>query len=60
MIAGWDEDKGPALFYCDSDGTRLKGDRFSVGSGATYAYGILDTEYRKDLTVEEAVELGKR
>ena len=60
MIAGWDEDKGPQLFYCDSDGTRLKGDRFSVGSGATYAYGILDTEYRKDLTIPEAVELGKR
>jgi 20S proteasome subunit beta 5 len=60
MIAGWDEAKGPALYYIDSDGTRLKGHRFSVGSGATYAYGVLDNGYRPDLTVEEAVELGKR
>ena len=28
--------QGPNLFYVDSDGTRLKGDLFSVGSGSTY------------------------
>jgi len=60
MVAGWDDTLGPALYYIDNDGTRLKGDLFSVGSGATYAYGVLDNEYRKDLTIPEAVELGKR
>jgi len=60
MIAGWDEGKGPALYYIDSDGTRLKGDKFSVGSGSTYAYGILDSGFRMDLTLKEAVDLGKR
>jgi len=60
MIAGWDKAKGPSLYYIDDDGTRLKGNLFSVGSGATYAYGVVDTGYRKDLTIEEAVELGKR
>lgn len=60
MIAGWDENLGPALYYIDDDGTRLKGDRFSVGSGSTYAYGVLDSEYRKDLTIPEAVALGKK
>eukprot|EP00538_Stauroneis_constricta_P002597 CAMPEP_0119545946 /NCGR_PEP_ID=MMETSP1352-20130426/549_1 /TAXON_ID=265584 /ORGANISM="Stauroneis constricta, Strain CCMP1120" /LENGTH=281 /DNA_ID=CAMNT_0007590573 /DNA_START=112 /DNA_END=957 /DNA_ORIENTATION=+ len=59
MIAGWDE-TGPQLYYVDDDGTRLKGKMFSVGSGSTYAYGILDTHYRDDLTVEEAIDLGKR
>ncbi|KAG9389908.1 Proteasome subunit alpha/beta [Carpediemonas membranifera] len=59
MIAGYDPD-GPALYYCDSDGERIKGNLFSVGSGSTYAYGILDSEYRPDLTVEEAVALGRR
>lgn len=34
--------QGPALFYVDSEGTRLKGDVFSVGSGSTFAYGVLD------------------
>ena len=60
MIAGWDEAKGAELYYVDDDGTRLKGDRFSVGSGSTYAYGILDAGYSVELSVEQAVELGKR
>jgi 20S proteasome subunit beta 5 len=34
--------QGPAIFYVDSDGSRLKGDLFSVGSGSTFAYGVLD------------------
>jgi len=59
MVAGWDQ-RGPALYYIDDDGTRLKGQRFSVGSGSTYAYGVLDSYYRTDLNAEEAVELGKR
>ncbi|CAN1838412.1 Proteasome subunit beta type-5 [Linum perenne] len=41
MIAGWDE-TGPGLYYVDSEGGRLKGPRFSVGSGSPYAYGVLD------------------
>ncbi|KAG8948295.1 Proteasome subunit beta type-5 [Tulasnella sp. 424] len=59
MICGWDK-TGPALFYVDSDGTRLKGDLFSVGSGSTFAYGVLDQGYRWDLTDAEAQELGRR
>ena len=59
MIAGWDK-TGPALYYVDSDGTRLKGDLFSVGSGSTFAYGVLDQGYSWDLSDEEAQELGRR
>mmetsp|Transcript_12016 Transcript_12016/g.18133 ORF Transcript_12016/g.18133 Transcript_12016/m.18133 type:complete len:292 (-) Transcript_12016:169-1044(-) len=59
MVTGWDE-TGPQLYYVDNDGTRLHGNLFSVGSGSTYAYGVLDTFYRPDLTVEEAIDLGKR
>lgn len=71
MIAGWDK-TGPNLWYVDNDGTRLNGKRFSVGSGSTYAYGILgivasffcnhleDSGYRWDLSPEEALELGRR
>jgi len=33
---------------------------FSVGSGATYAYGVLDTGYKYDLDEKQAIELGKR
>jgi 20S proteasome subunit beta 5 len=52
--------KGPTIYYVDSDGSRLKGDLFSVGSGSTFAYGVLDQGYRWDLTDEEAAELGRR
>lgn len=59
MICGWDK-TGPALYYVDNDGTRLKGDVFSVGSGSTFAYGVLDEGYHWDLSDEEAKELGMR
>merc|ERR1719193_1596185 len=59
MICGWDK-KGPGLYYVDSDGTRLTNNLFSVGSGSTYAYGVLDSGYNWDLSVEEAYDLGMR
>lgn len=60
MCAGVTPEEGPALYYIDSDGTRLAGDRFCVGSGQTFAYGVLDAEYSYDLSDEDARELGKR
>jgi 20S proteasome subunit beta 5 len=58
MIAGWDK-AGLALYYMDSDGSRLKGNLLSVGSESTFAYGVLDQGYRWDLSDEEAQELGR-
>lgn len=60
MCAGVTPTEGPALYYIDSDGTRLAGDRFCVGSGQTFAYGVLDAEYDYNLSDEDARELGKR
>lgn len=63
MITGWDK-KGPQLYYVDNDGTRLQATEaqpyFSVGSGSTFAYGILDTHYRWDMSDEEAIDLAQR
>lgn len=59
MICGWDK-TGPNLYYVDSDGTRLKGNMFSVGSGSTFAYGVLDAGYDYNLEDADAIELGKR
>uniref|UniRef100_A0A093V3A6 proteasome endopeptidase complex n=1 Tax=Talaromyces marneffei PM1 TaxID=1077442 RepID=A0A093V3A6_TALMA len=60
MLAGMTPQEGPALYYIDSDGTRLPGNLFCVGSGQTFAYGVLDAEYRYDLSTDEALELGRR
>eukprot|EP00274_Cyanoptyche_gloeocystis_P001439 CAMPEP_0196657052 /NCGR_PEP_ID=MMETSP1086-20130531/21477_1 /TAXON_ID=77921 /ORGANISM="Cyanoptyche gloeocystis , Strain SAG4.97" /LENGTH=270 /DNA_ID=CAMNT_0041990049 /DNA_START=9 /DNA_END=821 /DNA_ORIENTATION=+ len=59
MIAGWDK-SGPNLYYVDSEGSRIHGQKFSVGSGSVYAFGVLDTGYRYDLELQDAIELGRR
>lgn len=60
MICGWDKVRGPQIFYVDNDGNRQPGKLFSVGSGSTYAYGVVDTFYKYDMTDEEAFELARR
>lgn len=52
--------QGSSLYYIDSEGTRTKGDCFSVGSGSVHAFGVLDSGYRWDLTNDEAYDLGRR
>lgn len=59
MVAGHDLN-GTHLYMVDDQGDRMKGNLFSVGSGSTYAYGVLDSGYKWDLTLDEAVELGKK
>ena len=59
MFTGSDKN-GAHLYYIDNDATRLRGSLFAVGSGGTFAYGVLDTNYRYDMTKEEAVALGIR
>ncbi|XP_054719998.1 LOW QUALITY PROTEIN: proteasome subunit beta type-5-like [Uloborus diversus] len=59
MICGWDK-RGPGLYYVDSEGNRFPGNIFAVGSGGTYAYGVLDSGYKYKMDDEEAYELGRR
>lgn len=59
MLTGWDNE-GPQLYYLDNEGSRIKGNIFSCGSGSTYAYGVLDTYYKYELSLDDAIELGKR
>jgi len=60
MVAGWDthNNRGPSLFYVDSEGSCISGKSFCVGSGANLAYSILDKEKNlTELGVDEAIEL---
>ncbi|XP_074930463.1 proteasome subunit beta type-5 [Archocentrus centrarchus] len=50
---------GPDLFYVCSDGTRLQGMLFSVGSGSPYAYSILDQGVHWGLEVDEATSIAR-
>ena len=61
MVAGWDNsgpNPGAHLYYIDDDGTRVEGKIFSVGSGSTYAYGILDSKWDYNMTDEQAYDMG--
>ncbi|NXF12851.1 PSB5 protein, partial [Smithornis capensis] len=60
MICGWDK-RGAGLYYVDSSGTRVPGSAFSVGSGSSYAYGVLDRGLRGSLATPEAAwDLARR
>ncbi|KAI4880326.1 hypothetical protein NFI96_004798 [Prochilodus magdalenae] len=50
---------GPRVFYVCSDGLRLQGELFSVGSGSPYAYSILDGRVHWGLSVDEAVAVAR-
>ena len=50
MIAGFDH-KGGHLYYLDNEGNRVEGDKFSIGSGSPFAYGVLDNYWREDLSL---------
>ena len=50
MFTGSDK-TGASLYYIDDDATRLRGRLFAVGSGGTFAYGVLDTQYRYDMSL---------
>lgn len=50
---------GPSLYYVCSDGTRLQGTLFSVGSGSPYAYSVLDQGVEWNLSVEEATAVAR-
>lgn len=58
MVVGYDDGDKAKIYYVDNTGIRIEGDMFSVGSGSTFALGILDTEHRWNMTVEEAIRLG--
>ncbi len=56
ILAGVDE-SGPGLYLLSVDGSMIEENMVSTGSGSPVAYGLLESEYSEDLTVEEASPL---
>ncbi len=59
LVAGVDSG-GPKLYVIDFFGSLVKEDYASTGSGSPIAYGILEDEYKKDMSEEEAIRLGAK
>jgi len=57
LFAGYDEN-GIHLYDIYPDGSISEIDDFvASGSGGTFAFGVFDAQYKKDMTQDEAVEL---
>src|SRR6056297_2175892 len=61
LMAGFDKDGKVELYTIGMDGTVdiVEDYDASVGSGMPYVLGLLERQYKKDLTVEEGIELAK-
>jgi len=58
FILGGKDKHGFHLYDLFPDGTVTKYDKYvSSGSGSVMAYGVLETLYRKDMTVSEGIKL---
>lgn len=56
-IFGGVDSSGPQLFILDPLGSLIEDNFAAVGSGAKVAIGILETEFRGDMTIEEGSNL---
>ena len=56
LIGGYDQE-GPQLYYLDLYGSVTREKYMATGSGSPIAFGVLEENYREDLSVEEAVEI---
>ncbi len=59
IVAGVDE-TGPHVFSLDAAGGSIEDDYVTTGSGSPYVYGVMEDHYRKDMKLEEGVELAVR
>lgn len=61
IVAGYDNYEGAKIFSLDAIGAVEEEKKFfSTGSGSPIALGVLEDQYREDLTVEEGAKLAKR
>ena len=56
VIAGMDKD-GPKLFTLDAIGSLMPDDYGTAGTGMLLSIGILEAEYKKEMSVEEGEKL---
>lgn len=57
VLAGYDKETGPSLYFIDYIATLHKVDKAAFGYGAFFSLAMMDRHYRSDMTVEEAVDL---
>jgi len=61
LIAGFNEDGSTELFSISIDGGayKIKDYNANMGSGMPYVLGLLERQYKKDLSIKEGIELAQ-
>lgn len=59
-IVGGVDKEGSSLYVLDPLGSLIEDEYATVGSGGEIAIGLLESEYRKDLSVDEGVKLASK
>jgi len=60
LIMGGLDSTGGHVYSLDAAGGSIRDEYVSVGSGSTFAYGVLEDHYQLDMAEEEAVDLAIR
>jgi proteasome beta subunit len=59
IVGGWDK-AGGQVYSIDAAGGCIGDHYTSIGSGSLFAYGVLEDHYKKDLSLDDAINLGIR
>jgi len=57
LIAGYDEDEGPSLYFMDYLSSMQKLNKAAHGYGAYFTLGLMDRHWKPDITEEEGLAL---
>ena len=60
IVGGWDPVHGGQVYNIPIGGTLMKMPFALGGSGSTFIYGLVDSEYKENMTAEEARTLVKK
>lgn len=62
LVVGYDtREKSPKIYGVDLIGSLFEEDEYmAFGSGSTFALGVLEGNYSKEMSVEDAIELARR
>jgi proteasome beta subunit len=61
LIVGGVDEEGGHIYMLDPLGSMLEEEEFTAtGSGSVVAYGVLEDEYRKDMSIDDGKQLVMR
>jgi proteasome beta subunit len=60
LIIGGVDSSGPHVFSLDPAGGAIEDIYTTTGSGSPYVFGVLEDKYRKDMNIDEGIDLAIR